>query len=193
MRELFAKHKEGVVSLVVWAIVAGGCWLYFNGAQKPHGSASAPPTAAGPASSAAPATPASPTGSVNTASDFAGYFAAFEQLADRLSEQQEFVRGLKGKKIRWRGYVAYVRNSDVDRSKIALAITPTPADANRTAVVYFAEDMRGRLFALHENDPVEITGTFASESWNTPYIQGETVQSLPSGAATPQAPTRAAR
>jgi hypothetical protein len=196
MSGLFTKHKEAVVSLVVWAIVATGCWLYFNMARKPEKSPGMPPSAPAPASPARQATPASPVTPASPATtdlDLTSYFAAFEQLADRLSEQQEFVKGLKGKKVRWRGYVSYVRNSDVSLSKIALAITPTAGDENRTAVVYFGEDMRGRLFALREKEFVEITGTFDSESWDTPYIQGQTLQPVPSGAATPPALTRAAR
>jgi hypothetical protein len=77
---------------------------------------------------------------------------------------------MKGKKIRWRGYVAYVRNSDVSRTKIALAITPTLGDEARLALIYFGEDMRARLFALREKDPVEVTGTFNSDASHTPYI-----------------------
>jgi hypothetical protein len=190
MSGLFAKHKEAVVSLAVWAIVATGCWFYFNGSPKPGNSPSTPASPASPPSSASRATAASPAA---TDIDLTAYFAAFEQLADRVSEQREFVNGLRGKKVRWRGYVAYVRNSDVSLSKIALAITPAPGDENRTAVVYFGEDMRSRLFALREKEPVEITGTFDSESWNTPYIVGQTLEPLSSGGATPQAATRAAR
>ena len=89
------------------------------------------------------------------------------------------MKSMKGKKVRWRGYVSYVRNSDVSPSKIALAITPTPSDELRMALVYFGEGMRVRLFALREKDSVEITGTFDSETWdNTPYVQGDTMQPL---------------
>jgi hypothetical protein len=190
MTGLFTKHKEAVISLIVWAIVAIGCLLYFNVLHKPHGSSSTPASAASTASAASPATPAGPA---STDIDLPGYFAAFEQLADRPGEQQEFVKGLKGKSLRWRGYVSYVRNSDVSRSKIALAITPTPSDENRVAVVYFGEDMRARLFALREKDFVEITGTFDSESWNTPYIQGHTMQPMASAAGTPASSARAVR
>jgi hypothetical protein len=79
--------------------------------------------------------------------------------------------------------VSYVRNSDRFPLQIVLAITPTPSDAPRMALVYFGGDMRGRLYALRENDSVEITGTFDSENWHTPYIQGDTMQLL---AATPE-------
>jgi hypothetical protein len=100
---------------------------------------------------------------------------------------------MKGKKIRWRGYVAYVRNSDVSRTKIALAITPTPGDEARLALVYFGEDMRVRLFALREKEPVEVTGTFNSDASYTPYIQGDSMQSLTSAPTTSPAPAAAAR
>jgi len=171
MAGVFAKHKEAVLLLIVWAMVAAGGLLYFSVAHK------------------APSTPLSPP---TTDIDFPGYFAAFDQLAGRSSEQEEFVKSLKGKKVRWRGYVSYVRNSDVSPSKIALAITPTPSEF-RMALVYFGEDMRVRLFALREKDFVEITGTFDSESWNTPYIQGHTMQPLSSVPTTPPAPAAAAR
>jgi hypothetical protein len=172
MAGLFAKLKETVYSLIIWAIVAAGGLLYFNVGHKP------------------PSTPPSPP---STDIDFPGYFAAFDQLASRFSEQEEFVKSLKGKKVRWRGYVSYVRNSDVSPAKIALAIAPTPSDEFRMALVYFGEDMRVRLFALREKDSVEITGTFDSESWNTPYIQGHTMQPLSSVPTTPPAPAAAAR
>jgi hypothetical protein len=172
MAGLFAKQKEAVFLLIVWAIVAAGCLLYFSVAHKP------------------PSTPPSPP---STDIDFPGYFAAFDQLAGRVSEQEEFVKSLKGKKVRWRGYVSYVRNSDVSPSKIALAIAPTPSDEFRMALVYFGEDMRVRLFALREKDSVEITGTFDSESSNTPYIQGHTMQPLSSVPTTPPAPAATAR
>ena len=171
MAGLFAKQKEAVFSLIVWAIVAVGGFLYFNVGHKP------------------PSTPPSPPG---THIDFPRYFATFDRLAGRLSEQEEFVKSMKGKKVRWRGYMSYVRNSDVSRSKIALAITPTPGDQSQVALVYFGEDMRDRLFALREKDAVEITGTFGSDSWNTPYIQGLTMQPLSSVPTTPPATAAAA-
>jgi hypothetical protein len=157
MAGLFAKLKETVFSLIVWAIVAAGGLLYFNVWHKHK----------------PPSTPPSPP---STNIDFAGYFATFDELAERFSEQEQFVKSLKGKKVRWRGYVSYVRSSDVTPSKIALAISPTLSDKFRIALVYFGEDMRVRLFALREKDSVEITGTFDSETWNTPYIQGDTMQ-----------------
>jgi hypothetical protein len=55
-------------------------------------------------------------------------------------------------------------------------------------LVYFGEDMRARLFALREKDPVEITGTFDSEMWQTPYIQADTMQLLTATPTTPPAP-----
>jgi hypothetical protein len=169
---LFTKHREAVFSLIVWAIVAAGGLLYFSVAHKPSITPPSPPS---------------------TDIDLPGYFAAFDQLAGRFSAQEEFVKSLKGKKVRWRGYVSYVRNSDVSPSKTALAITPTPTDEFRIALVYFGEDMRVRLFALREKDSVEITGTFDSESWNTPYIQGHTMQPLSSVPTTPPAPAAAAQ
>ena len=45
------------------------------------------------------------------------------------------------------------------------------------ALVYLGEDMRARLFAVREKDSGEITGTFDSESWNTPDIQGHATPS----------------
>ena len=164
--------KEAVFSLIVWAFVAAGGLLYFNVGHKP------------------PSTPPSPPG---TNIDFPRYFATFDQLAGRLSEQEEFVKSMKGKKVRWRGYVSYVRNSDVSTSKIALAITATPSDKFRFALVYFSEEFRDRLFALREKDFVEITGTFDSETWDTPYIQGDTLQPLTAAPITPTAPAAAAR
>jgi hypothetical protein len=116
-----------------------------------------------------------------------------DQLTDRFNKRQEFLRSLKGKKVRWRGFVSYVRNSDRSPLQIALAITPTPSDALRMALVYFGEDMRGRLFALQEKNSVEITGTFDSEMWQTPYIQGDTMQLLTAAPTTPPAPAATAR
>src|SRR5271170_1090725 len=168
----FAKLKETVYSLIVWGIVAVGGLLYFNVWHKP------------------PSTPPSPP-SINI--DFPRYFATFDQLTGQASAQEEFVKSMKGKKVRWRGYVSYVRNSDVSPSKIALAITPTPSDNFRIALVYFGEDLRVRLFALREKDSVEITGTFDSETWDTPYIQGDTLQPLTAAPTTPPAPAAAAR
>jgi hypothetical protein len=55
-------------------------------------------------------------------------------------------------------------------------------------VVYFGEDMRVRLFALQQKDSVEITGTFDSESWHTPYIQGDTMRTLTAVPTTPPSP-----
>ena len=94
MAGLFAKLKEAVLSLIVWAIVAVGGLLYFK------------------ASGTSPRVlrPSPPSTAIGLAP---GYFATFDQLAGRLSEQEEFVNSLKGKKVRWRGYVSYVRNSDV--------------------------------------------------------------------------------
>jgi hypothetical protein len=170
MAGLFAKLKETVVSLIIWVIVAVGGLLYFNVGHK------------------APKTPPSPP---STDIDFPGYFATFDQLAARVNEQEEFVKNIRGKKVRWRGYVSYVRNSDVSPSKIALAITPTPSDMFQIAVVYFGEDMRVRLFALRQKDSVEITGTFDSESWHTPYIQGDTMRTLTAVPTTPPSPAAA--
>jgi hypothetical protein len=171
MPGLFAKLKETVFSLIIWAIVAAGGLLYFNIGHKPPSVPASPPSAA-----------RSPP---STDIDFPGYSAMVDKLAGRAGEQEEFLRSMKGKKVRWRGYVSYVRNSDVSRSKIALAITPTPGDELRLALVYFSEDMRARLFALQEKDAVEITGTFDSVAWHTPYIQGDTMQPV---TAVPTAP-----
>jgi hypothetical protein len=165
MTGLFPKLKETFISLIVWAIVAVGGLLYFNVGHKPP-------------STRPPVTPSSEI-------DFRGYLATYDRLAGQASEQEAFVRSMKGRKVRWHGYVSYVRNSDVSRSKIALAITPTPTDQPRLAVVYFGENMRDRLFRLRENDAVEVTGTFDSDSWHTPYIQGDALQPLPQVPTTP--------
>jgi hypothetical protein len=170
MAGLFAKLKETIFSLIIWAVVAAGGLLYFNVGHK------------------APSIPPSPP---NIDIDFSGYFATFDQLAGRVNEQDEFVKRMKGKKVRWRGYVSYVRNSDVSPSKIALAIAPTTSDMFQIALVYFGEDMRIRLFALREKDSVEITGTFDSETWRTPYIQGDTMQLLTAVPITPPSPAAA--
>jgi hypothetical protein len=173
MAGLFAKLKETVVSLIVWAIVAaGGLLLYFNVGHKPPRTSPSPPS---------------------TTLDFPGYFAALDQLAGRFSEREQFVKSLQGKKVHWRGYVSYVRNSDRSPLQIALAITPTPSDPSRIALVYFGEVMRVRLFALQKKDSVEITGTFDSEMWQTPYIQGDTMQLLTATLTTPPAAAAAAR
>jgi hypothetical protein len=185
MAGLFAKHKEAVISLIVWAIVAAGCLLYFGVLHKPAGSAPSDPSTA----STSPSNPSIAPRPASTDIDFPGYFAAFDRLASP-GEQEEFVKSLKGRKVRWRGYVSYVRNSDVSRSKIALAITPTASDESQMALVYFGEDLRDRLLALREKGAVEISGTFDSDRWNTPYIQGDTVQPLASIPTAP--PARAA-
>jgi hypothetical protein len=192
MAGLFAKLKDAVFSpdtlrhafghawgsLIVWTVAAvatvvaaavvGGLLLYSNVGHKPT---STPPTTL-------PSPPSTPL-------DFPGYFTTLDQLTGRFSEREEFVKSLKGKKVRWHGYVSYVRNSDRSPLQIALAITPTPSDALRMALVYFGEDMRVRLYALREKDSVEITGTFDSESWHTPYIQGDTMQPLTAVPTTP--------
>jgi hypothetical protein len=197
MAGLFAKLKDLVVppdtlrhalghawgSLIVWVVAAvaiavaaavvGGLLLYSNVGYKP---ASTPPS------------PPRTTGATSTTLDFPGYFTMLDQLADRFNEREEFLRSLKGKKVRWRGYVSYVRNSDRSPLQIALAITPTPSDTPRMALVYFGEIMRVRLFALQEKDSVEITGTFDSEMWQTPYIQGNTMQLLAAAPTTRPAP-----
>jgi len=188
MTGLFAKHKEAVISLIVWAVVATACLLYFNVVRKPQATPSATPSAA----KTAPSPPSAAPTPASTDIDLPGYFDTIDKLAGRVSEQQEFVKSLKGRKIRWRGYVAYVRNSDVSPSKIALAITPAPGD-DRMAVVYFGQDMHDRLFALREKDSVEITGTFDSHSWDTPYIQGSTMQPVSSGATSAPTSATAAR
>jgi hypothetical protein len=184
MAGLFAKLKDVVVSpdtlrhalghawgsLIVWVVAAvatavaaavvGGLLLYSNVGHK------------------LASTPPSPPRTTSTTLDFPGYFTILDQLTGRFNEREEFLRSLKGKKVRWRGYVSYVRNSDRSPLQIVLAITPTPSDALRVALVYFGEDMRVRLYALREKDSVEITGTFDSENWRTPYIQGDTMQLL---------------
>lgn len=181
---LFAKLKDVVVSpdtlrralghawdsLIVWVVAAvvtavaaavvGGLLLYSNVGHK------------------LASTPPSPPPTAGTTLDFPGYFTMLDQLTGRFNEREQFLRSLKGKKVRWRGYVSYVRNSDRSPLQIVLAITPTPSDTLRMALVYFGEDMRVRLYTLRENDSVEITGTFDSENWNTPYIQGDTMQLL---------------
>jgi hypothetical protein len=185
MAGLFAKLKVLVVSrdtlrhalghawdsLIVWVVAAlatavaaavvGGLLLYSNVGHK---LASTPPS------------PLRTTSATSTTLDFSGYFTMLDQLTDRLNEREEFLRSLKGKKVRWRGYVSYVRNSDRSPLQIVLAITATPSDALRMALVYFGADMRVRLDALREKDSVEITGTFDSEDWHTPYIQGDTMR-----------------
>ena len=100
--------------------MAVGGLLYFKVWHKPPSTRPSPPS---------------------TAIDLPGYFATFDQLAGRLSEQEEFVNSLKGKKVRWRGYVSYVRNSDVSPSKISLAITPTSSDQFQMAAL-FQRDVR---------------------------------------------------
>jgi len=169
---LVIEHKGIAISLVVWVIVAAGGLLYFSAAEKPHKPQGAAPSSA------------------STGFDLPGYFVAFERLAGRVDEQDGFVNSFKGKSVRWRGYVLYVRNSDVSQSKIVLAIAPTPGDA-RMALVYFGENMRERLFALREKDLVEISGTFDSEGLNSPYIQGRTIQLLRAATATPPTATTA--
>ena len=199
MAGLIAKLKNVVVSpdalrhalghawdsLIVWVVAAvvtavaaaivGGLLLYSNVGHK---LASPPP---------------SPPRTTSTTLDFPGYFTMLDQLTGRFNEWEEFLGSLKGKKVRWRGYVSYVRNSDRSPLQIALAITPTPSDASRMGLVYFGEDMRVRLFALQENDSVEITGTFDSENWHTPYVQGDTMQLLRAAPTTPPAPAAPAR
>jgi hypothetical protein len=200
MAGLFAKLKDLVVSagtlrhalghawdsLIVWVVAAvatavaaavvGGLLLYSNVGHK---LARTPPSSARRASS------------TSATLDFPGYFTMLDQLADRFNEREEFLRNLKGKKVRWRGYVSYVRDSDRSPLQIALAITPTPSDAPRMALVYFGADMHVRLFALREKDSVEITGTFDSENWHTPYIQGDTMRLLAAAPAELGSQTRA--
>lgn len=184
MAGLFAKLKDVVGSpdtlrhalcrawdsLIVWVVAAvvtavaaavvGGLLLYSNVGHK------------------LASTPPSPPRTASTTLDFPGYFTTLDQLTGRFNEREEFLKSLKGKKVRWRGYVSYVRNSDRSPLQIVLAITPTPSDTLRMALVYFGDDMRVRLYALREKDSVEITGTFDSENWHTPYIQGDTMQLL---------------
>jgi hypothetical protein len=205
MAGLIAKLKDVVVSpdalrhalahawdsLIVWVVAAvvtavaaavvGGLLLYSNVGHK---LASTPPS---------PPRTTSTTSTTSTTLDFPGYFTMLDQLTGRFNEREEFLGNLKGKKVRWRGYVSYVRNSDRSPLQIALAITPTPSDASRMGLVYFGEDMRVRLFALQENDSVEITGTFDSENWHTPYVQGDTMQLLRAAPTTPPAPAAPAR
>jgi hypothetical protein len=195
MAGLFAKLRDVVVSLdtlrhalghawgslIVWVVAAvvtavaaavvGGLLLYSNVGHK---LASTPP----PSPSSSPRT-TSAASAASTTLDFPGYFT---MLSGRFNEREEFLRSLKGKKVRWRGYVSYVRNSDRFPLQIVLAITPTPSDALRMALVYFGEDMRVRLDALREKDSVEITGTFDSEDWHTPYIHGDTMEFLAAAA-----------
>jgi hypothetical protein len=207
MAGLIAKLKDVVVSpdalrhalghawdsLIVWVVAAvvtavaaavvGGLLLYSNVGHK---LASTPPSP--PRTTSTPST-------TSTTLDFPGYFTMLDQLTGRFNEREEFLGSLKGKKVRWRGYVSYVRNSDLSPVKIALAITPTPSEVVRMALVYFGEDMRIRLFALREKDSVEITGTFDSENWRTPYIQGDTMQLLMAapaelGSQTPAPPAK---
>jgi hypothetical protein len=201
MAGLFAKLKDLVVSpdtlrhalgyvwgsLIVWVVAAvatavaaavvGGLLLYSSVGHK------------------LASTPPSPPRTTSTTLDFPGYFTMLDQLTDRFNEREEFLRSLKGKKVRWRGYVSYVRDSDRSPLQIVLAITPTPSDALRMALVYFGADMRVRLFALREKDSVEITGRFDSENWHTPYIQGDTMQLLAAapaelGSQTPAPPVK---
>jgi hypothetical protein len=210
MAGLFARLKDAVVSpdtlrqafghawgsLIVWVVAAvviavaaavvGGLLLYSS---VGHQLASTPPS---------PPSPARTTSTTSTTLDFPGYFTTLDQLTGRFSERDEFLKSLTGKRVRWRGYVSYVRNSDRFPLQIALAITPTPSDALRMALVYFGEDMRVRLDALREKDSVEITGTFDSEMWQTPYIHGDTMQLLTAAPAelrrqTPTPPAKASQ
>jgi hypothetical protein len=210
MAGLFAKLKEVVVSpdklrqalsnawdsLIFWVVaavataVAGGVLLYSNVGHK---LASPPPSPPRTTSTTRTTRTTSTTSTTSTTLDFPGYFTMLDQLTGRFNEREEFLGSLKGKKVRWRGYVSYVRNSDRSPLQIALAITPTPSDASRMGLVYFGEDMRVRLFALQENDSVEITGTFDSEKWHTPYVQGDTMQLLRAAPTTPPAPAAPAR
>lgn len=140
MAGLFAKLKDLVVSpdtlrhalghawgsLIVWVVAAvatavaaavvGGLLLYSNVGHK------------------LASTPPSPPRTTSTTPDFPGYFTMLDQLTDRFNKREEFLRSLKGKKVRWRGFVSYVRNSDRSPLQIALAITPTPSDALRMAL-----------------------------------------------------------
>jgi hypothetical protein len=200
MAGLFAKLKDVVVSpdklrqalsnawdsLIFWVVaavataVAGGVLLYSNVGHK---LASPPPS------------PPRTTSTTSTTLDFPGYFTVLDQLTGQFNEREKFLRSLKGKKVRWHGYVLYVRNSDRSPLQIVLAITPTPSEALRMGLVYFGEDMRARLYALREKDSVEITGTFDSENWHTPYIQGDTMQLLAAaptelGSQTPAPPEK---
>ena len=196
MAGLFAKLKDVVVSpdklrqalshawdsLIFWVVAAvaaavvGGLLLYSNVGHK---LASPPP---------------SPPRTTSTTRDFPGYFTMLDQLTGQFNEREKFLRSLKGKKVRWHGYVL-LRNSDRSPLQIVLAITPTPSEALRMSLVYFGEDMRVRLYALREKDSVEITGTFDSENWHTPYIQGDTMQLLAAaptelGSQTPTPPEK---
>jgi len=204
MAGLIAKLKDVVVSpdalrhalghawdsLMVWVVAAivtavaaavvGGLLLYSNVGNKLTSTPPSPPRT---------------TGTTSTTLDFPGYFTMLDQLTGQFNEREKFLGSLKGKKVRWRGYVSYVRNSDRSPLQIVLAITPTPSDAPRMALVYFGGDMRVRLYALRENDSVEITGTFDSENWHTPYIQGDTMQLLAAapaelGSQTPAPPAK---
>ena len=203
MAGLFAKLKEVVVSpdklrqaltnawdsLIFWVVaavataVAGGVLVYSN---VGHNLASPPP---------GPPRTTSTTSTTSTTLDFPGYFTVLDQLTGQFNEREKILRSLKGKKVRWHGYVLYVRNSDRSPLQIVLAITPTPSEGLRMGLVYFGEDMRARLYALREKDSVEITGTFDSEDWHTPYIQGDTMQLLAAaptelGSQTPAPPEK---
>jgi len=203
MAGLFAKLKEVVVSpdklrqaltnawdsLIFWVVaavataVAGGVLVYSN---VGHNLASPPP---------GPPRTTSTTSTTSTTLDFPGYFTVLDQLTGQFNEREKILRSLKGKKVRWHGYVLYVRNSDRSPLQIVLAITPTPSEGLRMGLVYFGEDMRARLYALREKDSVEITGTFDSENWHTPYIQGDTMQLLAAaptelGSQTPAPPEK---
>src|SRR5215813_2930497 len=76
MTGLFAKYKEAVISLIIWAIVAIGCLLYFNFAHRPHRSPSTPPsTATTPSAASSPGAASTPS-AASTDLEFSGYFVA---------------------------------------------------------------------------------------------------------------------
>jgi len=112
--------------------------------------------------------------------DFQGYFAELNRLEGRWGEEEEFLKNLQGKTIRWRGYVFSVSGAESLGVSVVLSVSDwQEMEDPRHAIFYFPESMRTRLFALHRKDYLEVTGTFGGRGYVAPLmpsVQGETME-----------------
>jgi hypothetical protein len=99
------------------------------------------------------------------------YFEKLDVLRLRYLERDDFVRGLVGKPILWRGFVGAVTRRAPDPVHVFVRVGKDERELRGTLVT-FEPSWETKLYSLREGDLVQIEGKYEGETPTMPSIRG---------------------
>jgi hypothetical protein len=135
----------------------------------------------------APAATAAPT-AVPIDFDLPGYFARLDALSGDFAEREEFIRSIKGRPVRWQGFV--VDASTGGSEGVILVIGTIQKYGRDFLVVDYPVSFATRILSRHPGDLVLITGKFSPTPAGTAAVDGESFELITPASAQPDRRSR---